>query len=51
MQGDQEAREERLIREVMAVDNVSWEDAQPRFLEMVRSNRKGLFAITLPYKV
>lgn len=22
--GDQEAREERLIREIMAVDNVSW---------------------------
>lgn len=24
--GDQEAREERLIREIMAVDNVSWCD-------------------------
>jgi len=34
--GDQEAREERLIREIMAKDNISWEEAQPRFEEMVK---------------
>lgn len=49
--GDQEAREERLIREIMAVDNVSWEDAQPQFLNIVDRNRAGLFLISLPYKV
>jgi hypothetical protein len=49
--GDQEAREERLIREIMSVDNVTWEDAQPSFAKMVKSNRKGLFLATLPYKV
>ena len=38
--GDQEAREERLIREIMAVDNVSWADAQPRFHEMIMANRQ-----------
>jgi hypothetical protein len=32
------------------VDNVDWEGAQPRFIEMVNSNRRGLFLATLPYK-
>eukprot|EP01038_Epipyxis_sp_PR26KG_P012041 gene12041-16114_t len=49
--GDQEAREERLIREIMSVDNVDWEGAQSRFLEMVEANRKGLFFATIPYKL
>lgn len=49
--GDQEAREERLIREIMSVDNCSWIDAQPRFLEMVSSNRKYLAFATIPYKM
>ena len=46
--GDQDARGERLIRDIMAKDNVSWEDAQPRFEEIVSANRKGLFLYTLP---
>eukprot|EP00599_Poterioochromonas_sp_BG-1_P009383 CAMPEP_0173152664 /NCGR_PEP_ID=MMETSP1105-20130129/12377_1 /TAXON_ID=2985 /ORGANISM="Ochromonas sp., Strain BG-1" /LENGTH=176 /DNA_ID=CAMNT_0014068407 /DNA_START=241 /DNA_END=771 /DNA_ORIENTATION=- len=49
--GDQDAREERLIREIMAVDNVSWKDAEPIFQKMVTSNRRGLFLYTLPYKI
>lgn len=49
--GDQEAREERLIREIMAVENLSWEEAQPIFMKMVRSNRKSLWFATLPYKI
>lgn len=49
--GDQEAREERLIREIMSVENCSWEDAQPIFDKMVQSNRRGLFVATLPYKI
>lgn len=48
--GDQDAREERLIREIMSVDNVSWEDAQKTFQKMVVENRRGLFVSTLPYK-
>ena len=51
MAGDQEAREERLIREIMHVKNVSWKDAQPEFKKIVNSNRNGLFLATLPYKV
>ena len=49
--GDQEAREERVIRDIMAVDNISWEKAEVKFLEIIHSNRSGLFFSTLPYKV
>lgn len=49
--GDQEAREERLIREIMAVDNCSWQAAQPTFLKLMNSNRSYLFLATLPYKI
>jgi len=49
--GDQQAREERLIREIMSVDELSWEAAQGQFKKIVASNRKGLFLHTLPYKV
>ena len=48
--GDQDAREERLIREIMSVDNVTWENAQKTFQKMVLENRRGLFVSTLPYK-
>jgi hypothetical protein len=48
---DQSAKEERLIREIMAVDSVAWEQAHGVFLEMVRENRKGISLVTLPYKV
>eukprot|EP01031_Cornospumella_fuschlensis_P035885 gene35885-43526_t len=49
--GDQDAREERLIREIMSVDNVPWEEAYKTFLKMAESNRRGLFVATLPYKL
>jgi hypothetical protein len=48
---DQSAKEERLIREIMAVDNIEWSAAHSVFLEMVRENRKGLGFATLPYKI
>ena len=51
MAGDQEAREERLIREIMAKDNVTWPEALPVFQKIVQSNRKALFLSTLPYKI
>ena len=49
--GDQEAREERVIREIMAVDNVEWPVARQTFIKVVLANRRGLFAATFPYKV
>jgi hypothetical protein len=48
--GDQEAKEERLIREIMAKDNTDWSASQKTFASIVASNRKGLFLATLPYK-
>ena len=49
--GDQEAREERLIREVMRTDDLNWEEAQPRFQEMMEANRRGMWIATFPYKL
>ena len=49
--GDQEAREERLIREIMSTDNIEWVKARVKFLEIIQCNRQGLFIATLPYKL
>ena len=49
--GDQPARQERLVREIMSVENVTWENAQPFLNQIIASNRKGLFILTLPYKI
>lgn len=43
--GDQEAREERVIREIMSVDNLSWEKAEVKFYELAMFNRKGSYCI------
>merc|ERR1711998_307772 len=48
---DHEARSERLIREIMVVDDVSWDDAQPKYLEIAQANKVGMFVATLPYRV
>ena len=47
--GDQGAKEERLIREIMAVDGCSWDDAQPRFLEIERKSKEGRALTQLPF--
>ena len=47
--GDQHAREERLIREIMAVDEVSWDEAIPRFEEISKVAKEGEFSLKLPY--
>ena len=47
---DHEAREERVIREIMATDNLEWEQAYPKFVKIVNSNRRGTFYATLPHK-
>ena len=49
--GDQQAREERVIREVMSVDGIEWQAARGRFHNILNANRRGLFLATLPYKV
>lgn len=45
------AIEERLIREIMAVHKVSWEDAQPIFDEVEESNVSFYRHATMPHKV
>eukprot|EP00343_Euplotes_focardii_P011206 CAMPEP_0205831020 /NCGR_PEP_ID=MMETSP0206-20130828/42775_1 /ASSEMBLY_ACC=CAM_ASM_000279 /TAXON_ID=36767 /ORGANISM="Euplotes focardii, Strain TN1" /LENGTH=263 /DNA_ID=CAMNT_0053135233 /DNA_START=32 /DNA_END=823 /DNA_ORIENTATION=+ len=49
--GDHDAREERLIREIMAVDTVTWEEAQPKLQQMRQLNSKGMVLATMPHKV
>jgi hypothetical protein len=51
LSGDQAAREERLIREIMSVDNKSWSEAEAVFIKMMKKNRANLFLATLPYKI
>ena len=49
--GDQEAREERLIREIMVVDGLDWNAAHIKFQAVVETNREGLFMATMPYRI
>jgi hypothetical protein len=49
--GDFAACEERLIREIMAVDYLSWEDASKVMLKMKEDNQSGMLMIRTPYKV
>ena len=37
--GDESAREERMVREIMAVDGLNWDEAQPT-LETIRAANK-----------
>lgn len=49
--GANEACFERLIREIMCVDDVDWAVAHRTAMEIRRENRKVLFLATLPYQV
>ena len=49
--GDQEGREERLIRDIMAVDSIEWSVAHKTFHKIAQRNRSGLSIATLPYKL
>jgi len=49
--GDFAARKERLLREIMSVDDVSWDDAHLTLNKMDQDNNKGMWLFTLPYKV
>ena len=49
-QGDHGAHRERLLREIMSVDGVSWQDAHTKLDEMEKNNKKWMFLATVPYK-
>lgn len=51
MLGDHCSRRERLIREVMAVDNISWGQAHEVLNTLVKQNEKYYWFETLPYRV
>ena len=46
-----DASEERLIREIMTVDNIEWDEAKKTFLKIEAVNANGMNFSTLPYKV
>jgi hypothetical protein len=45
------ATRELLAREIMAVDGVEWQGAQERLEEIENTNKAGMFAVYLPYKI
>jgi len=49
-QGEHGAHRERLLREIMSVDGVSWNDAHTKLEEMEGVNKKMMFLATVPYK-
>lgn len=48
--GDHDARQERLTREIMAVDNVTWEDAQPKVVEIAGATHHGIRLAVAPFR-
>jgi len=51
VRGDQDANQERLLRNIMAAKEISWEESQSELKSIIASNRQGLFLATLPYKL
>lgn len=51
MQDDHEAACERLRREIMVIDHVTWEEADAKLIEIDTFNDRNLWIGTLPYKV
>jgi hypothetical protein len=49
--GEHDANQERLRREVMAVDNVSWDEAGPILIEITDANKAGMGLATFPNKL
>jgi len=50
VQGDHDARKERLIREIMAVDELSWDDAQPKIKEIANATHQGISLAVFPFR-
>ena len=51
LHGDEDAIKERLVREVMRVDSIEWDDATTKVVEIEDTNQSGLGLIKLPYFV
>lgn len=49
--GDWDACKERLIREIMAVDEVEYDEAEKTFQVINKKNSSGTFFAALPYRV
>eukprot|EP01041_Mallomonas_annulata_P011251 gene11251-23533_t len=49
--GDQEAREERLIRDIMSTDTIEWNQAHEKFVQMSAVNCEWMSVATMPYKI
>jgi hypothetical protein len=49
--GDHDAARERLSRDIMFKDKVSWEGAQEKLEELEQANKKYMSFGTLPYKI
>lgn len=49
--GDAPARRERLIREIMQVDQCSWDDAHDKLIEMDVCNERFYWFETAPYRI
>lgn len=49
--GDKFARRERLLREIMQVDKVSWDDAHETLIEMDNFNERYYWLQTFPYRI
>ena len=48
---DTKAQRERMIREVMFIDGIDWNEADVKVSEMRRRNQQGMFLGTFPYRV
>jgi hypothetical protein len=51
IEGSVDASEERLIREIMGVDEIEWDQAKKKFDEIQAANSSGMFTQTVPYKI
>jgi len=49
--GDHDARSECVVRDIMAVDGVSWDDAQPQMRAIVSASQQGMGLAKLPYRM
>ncbi|CAB9521972.1 expressed unknown protein [Seminavis robusta] len=49
--GNTDALKEILVRHIMTVDKVPYETAKEKGLEIAKTNREGMWLLTLPYKV
>lgn len=51
MQDDADAASERLRREIMVVDSITWEESDTKLDEISKANREYLWLGTMPYKI